>query len=246
MKFTVAGDIGPPVDFECADTLTSRWVCGEILEGKTYPHLPFVDDVQVVFDAGANCGAASVYFARHYPGAVIHAFEPGPDPLAILRRNAEHYPNVHVHPIGLHSRDQVVPLYKGGVDQILGSIFRRDINIDESDPVSLRAAGPWAAEHEIDRIDVLKIDVEGCEVDVLESLADLMPTVKALYIEYDSRQARRDIERRLETTHELYTGVLLLDQGECVYVRKDLADLGSATAHLRHLVATGRTAPASS
>ncbi len=246
MKFTVAGDAGPPVDFECADTLASRWVCGEILEGKTYPHLPFVEDVQVVFDAGANCGATSVYFARHYPGAEIHAFEPGQDPLAILHRNAAHYPNVHVHPIGLHSRDQVVPLYKGGADHILGSIFRRDINLDESEPVSLRSAGAWAAEHGIDRIDVLKIDVEGCEVDVLESLDDLVPTVKVLYIEYDSRCARRDIEHRLEATHELYTGVLLLDQGECVYVRRDFADHESVTAHLRHLVTTGRTAPTSS
>jgi FkbM family methyltransferase len=245
MKFTVADAGGTPVEFECADTLASRWVCGEILEGKTYPFLPFVDDVRVVLDAGANCGATSVFFARHYPDAAIHSFEPGSAPRAILRRNTDDYANIQVHPIGLHSIDQVVPLYKGGEDDILGSIFRRDINIDESEPVSLRAAGAWAAENAVDRIDVLKVDVEGCEVDVLESLADLLPTVKVLYVEYDSRQARRDVERLLENTHELYIGMLFLDQGECVYLRKDLAALESVTDHLRHLLAAGRTAPQS-
>src|SRR5665213_2432569 len=185
MRFTVAGDDGEPVEFECADTLTSRCVCGEILEGKTYPYLPFVEDARVVFDVGANCGATTVYLARHYPGAQIHSFEPGREARAYLERNVEAHPNVRVHPIGLHSADQVVPLYKGNGDTILGSVFRRDINLDESEPVELRAAGPWVAAQGIERIDVLKIDVEGCEVDVLESLAGLLPTVKVLYIEYD-------------------------------------------------------------
>lgn len=242
MRFTVTGDDGEDIEFECAKTIASKWVSTEILLGNTYPYLPFVDDVQVVADVGANCGAATVYFARHYPDATVHSFEPGSEPRAILDRNVASYPNVQVHPFGLHSVDDVVPLYKGDGDTILGSIFRRDINLDESEPVELRAAGSWAAEHGIERVDVLKVDVEGCEVDVLESLAHLLPTVKALYVEYDSRQARRDIAHLVEETHDLYTGVLFLDQGECIYLRRDLADLDAATEHLRHLLVSGRTA----
>ena len=138
MECTVDSDDGGQVVFECADTITSAWTCKTILEGKTYPVVPFVGDVQVVFDVGANCGAASVYFARHYPDAEIHAFEPGSEPRAILERNSARYPNVHVHAIGLHSVDQVVPLYRGRGDSIVNSIFRRDINLDESEPVQLR------------------------------------------------------------------------------------------------------------
>lgn len=244
MKFTVEGDEGGPFEFECADTITSRWVCGDILAGKTYPALPFVDDTHVVFDVGANCGATTVYFARRYPDATVHSFEPGSEPRVLLERNVAEYANVRVHPIGLHSTDGVVPLYKGDGDTILGSVLRRGVNLDESEPVQLRAAGPWAAEHGVERIDVLKVDVEGCEVEVLESLAGLLPTVKVLYVEYDSREARRDIERLLDPTHDLYVGKLLLDQGECVYLRKDLADGAAATDHLRQVVGAvdfGRT-----
>ena len=244
MRFTAEGDDGSPIEFECADTITSRWVSNTILAGKTYPVMPFVDDVQVVFDVGANCGATSVYFARHYPEAQVHSFEPGSEPRAFLERNAAAYPNVAVHPIGLYSSDRIVPLYKGDGDTVLGSVVKRSVNLDESEPVKLRAGGSWAAEHGIERIDVLKVDVELCEVDVIESLAALLPTVKVLYVEYGSRQIRREVARLLDPTHELYAGVMFLDQGECVYLNRELVDLDAATLHLRQAFASGRAAQA--
>jgi FkbM family methyltransferase len=236
MKVAFPSDDGSPVEFECADTIVSRWISRDILAGRTYPYLPFVDDVRVVFDVGANCGATTVHFARHYPDAAVYSFEPGSEPRAYLERNAANYPNVRVEPIGLSSIDDTVPLYKGDGDIGMGSVFHRSVNLDDSEPVRLRRGGEFAAEHDITRIDVLKIDVEGSEIGVLTGLAALLPTVKALYIEYDSRSSRREIDAILDDTHELYTGMLFLDQGECVYLRKDLADLDAALDCLRELV----------
>ena len=238
MTFTVTSDDDRPIEFECFPGIVSRWVSQEILAGRTYPVVPFVDDVRVVVDVGANCGAFSVYSAHHYPDAAIHAVEPGSEPRALLERNAANHSNIRVHPVGLHATDAVVPLYKGGEDSILGSIHRRDINTEESEPVQLRAGGGWAAEHGIERMDVLKVDVEGCEVDVLRSLEELLPTVKVLYVEYDSRQARRDIDHLLGPTHELYRGILFLEQGEITYLRRDLADHSAAQDHLRTVLAS--------
>jgi hypothetical protein len=116
-------------------------------------------------------------------------------------------------------------------------VIRRTVNLDESERVELRAAGGWAAEQGIDRIDVLKVDVEGCEIEVLTSLAALLPTVKVLFVEYDSRHARRALGRLLDETHELYGAKMLLDQGECIYLREDLADLDQATEMLGELLA---------
>ena len=237
MRFTVPAGDGELLEFECADSLSSRWVCGEILLRRTYPHLPFVDDVQVVFDVGANCGATTVHFARHYPDSEVHSFEPGSEARAYLERNAARYANVRVHPVGLYSTDGEMPLFLGDNDLGMASIHPRDGNRDESEFVRLRAAASWAAEHGIDRIDVLKVDVEGAEVEVLTSLAHLLPTVKVLYLEYDSREARRTIDDLLGPTHEIYLGSLFLDQGEVVYLRKDFADHPDATERLRELLA---------
>ena len=237
MRFTVPVDDGEPIEFECADTLVSRWVNQDILLGKTYPYLPFVDDVQVVLDVGANCGATTVHLARHYPAAQVHSFEPGSAARAYLERNTAGFANVHVYPIGLYSTDCELPLYLGDGDLGMASIHQRDVNLDESELVALRAAGPWVAEHGIDRIDILKVDVEGVEVEVVASLAHLLPSVKVMYVEYDSRHSRRALAGLLEPTHEVYVGSLFLDQGEVIYLRKDLADLPAATERLRELLA---------
>lgn len=234
MRFTKSIE-GVEVEFECIDNFVSRWVAGDILEGKIYPLLPFVGDVQTVLDVGANCGAASVLFAHHYPKARIHAFEPAEEPRRYLERNVGGRTNVTTHAFGLHSSDQRVPLFRGAEDPGSASIFRRPVNVDDSEVVHLRDAGAWAAEEGIERIDVMKLDTEGCEIEILESIEELIPTLKVLYVEYHSRQGRRDLGRLLDDTHELYGGKMLLDQGEIVYLRKDLASTSDAMAFVAEL-----------
>jgi FkbM family methyltransferase len=236
MQFTVELEDAEPLKFECADNPVSHRVCEDILRGKTYPFLPFVDDVQVVFDVGANCGATTVHLARHYPDAQVHAFEPGSRARGYLEHNVAAFPNAHVHPIGLYSVDSEMPLYLGDGDLGMSSILPRAVNLAESELVQLRAGGSWTQAHAIERIDVLKVDVEGVEVDVLMSLADLFATMKIVYVEYDSRRARRLIAALLDPTHELYVGSMLLDQGEVIYLRRDIADRPEATEHLRNML----------
>ena len=243
MRFTVRSDDGALIEFECPDSVASRWTNAPILEGRTYPYLPFVDDVRVVFDVGANCGAASVHFGRHHPAAAIHAFEPGREARAYLERNVASLPNVSVHPIGLYSVDRQARLYRGDDDLGKASVIRRPVNLDESEPVELRAGGAWAADQGIERIDILKVDVEGSEVEVLQGLAGLLPTVKVLFVEYDSRQARKALGRLLDATHELYVGNMFLDQGECTYLRADVARLDAATEQLRLAFAAALAQP---
>jgi FkbM family methyltransferase len=243
MRFTVRSDDGELIEFECPDSVASRWTNAPILEGRTYPFMPFVDDVRVVFDVGANCGAASLHLARHYPGATVHAFEPGREARSYLERNVASLPNVRVHPIGLHAVDRQARLYRGDGDLGKASVIRRSVNLDESEPIELRAGGAWAAEEGIERIDILKVDVEGCEIEVLEGLAALLPTVKVLFVEYDSRHARKALGRLLDATHELYVGNMFLDQGECTYLRADVAGLDAATEQLRRAFAAALASP---
>ena len=113
---------------------------------------------------------------------------------------------------------------------------------DEVESIELRAASDWVRAEGIDRIDILKIDAEGCEVPIMESLAPWLPGVKVLYVEYDSRTARRDLDRLVAPTHELLLGKMLLDQGECLYLARQLADLPAATDWLRQVVAAAARA----
>lgn len=240
MNFTVDDEAGSPVSFECPDTLSSRWTCGAILEGRTYPLLPFVGEVRTVLDVGANCGAFSVHVSRAYPQAVIHAFEPGREAQGYLQRNVAELGNVVVHPFGLHESDQEATLHLDAEDLGKASVLAPAGGAIVTETIRLRSAGGWAVEQGLESIDLLKVDVEGCELEVLGSLLPLLPTVKVLYVEYDDRHARRALDRLLEPTHELYLGVMLtLDQGECAYLRSDLADHQEAIPRLRDIFARG-------
>jgi hypothetical protein len=137
--------------------------------------------------------------------------------------------------VGLADEDADGFLFAGIGDLGMSSVTANERTADEGQPIRIRSARAWAAEQGIERIDVLKLDVEGCEIRVLESLAPLLPEVKVLYVEYDSRQARRDLGRLLDDTHELFSGSMLLDQGECTYLRRDLAEGDAASNRLVEL-----------
>lgn len=235
MLLTIETD--PPFAFECEDTIASAWVSRDILLDKTYPVLPFVTGVETVVDAGGNCGAFAVHFARNFPDATIHTIEPGSPQRAILTRNAATHPNIVIHPLALDDRDGEMPLHLGADDSGMSSLTPSEWTGEASEIVTVRHAGRWAAAAGIDRIDVLKVDVEGREPAVLSALRDLLPTVKVLYLEYDSRADRRVIDRLLEPTHDLYVGKVLLDQGELVYLARAIADDPAATEHLRTILA---------
>jgi hypothetical protein len=74
-------------------------------------------------------------------------------------------------------------------------------------------------EQQITAIDVLKIDTEGCEVPILESIAAWLPEMKAIYLEYHSERDRLAIDRMLCETHILVSGkVTYPHRGELCYV----------------------------
>jgi FkbM family methyltransferase len=220
MKLQFQWDSGP-LEFECFDNELSKLTCEAILSGKTYPRIPFVRDVEVVMDIGANVGAAAVVFSFSYPDATIFAFEPGSGPYGLLRANTDARPNVHAHNFGLYSSNVQVPLYRGTYDSVMSSVAKSEGTREESELITLRSVREWLDESSIAKIDILKIDTEGCEVPILEALSDLLPRVKVIYLEYHSDDDRKAFDQLLGETHLLMFGQMLVHLGEVTYVAKD-------------------------
>jgi FkbM family methyltransferase len=198
--------------------------------------LPYVDDVQVVLDVGGNCGASAVHFARAYPDAQVHSFEPGSHQRQFLDANATRYDNITVHPVAVSDEDGVAVLY-GGIDETgKSSLHQSEWTNEHGEEVTVRSLRSWAAEHRIDRADVIKVDVEGLELAVLRGAGDLIANAKVLYLEYDSRHDRRAIDALLAGSHELLGGKIFLDQGEVVYIANAIAETDAPTDHLRELL----------
>ena len=93
----------------------------------------------------------------------------------------------------------------------------------QGEETRLVCASQFLSERGIEGIDILKIDTEGCEVPILQSLGRYLPEVKVLYIEYHSERDRRIIDAMLAETHVLWKGqVRFAYRGEFCYLRRDL------------------------
>ncbi|MEI6971496.1 MAG: FkbM family methyltransferase [bacterium] len=141
----------------------------------------------VILDFGANIGLASLYFARKYPNATIHSFEPVPENFALLQSQCSlnGLCNVHAYPFGLSDRDQVLTLSMdkpgqyGGVHQAVETRQQA-----RSFDVPLRDVRNVLSELGGASIDLLKIDIEGAEHDILRAMEDRLPLVRGIVGEF--------------------------------------------------------------
>lgn len=142
-------------------------------------HLP-PDGVFV--DCGANIGSFTLVAARHASCGVVHAFEPSATHLERLRRNVDlnGFLNVRINPTGLSDRTKTARLYmpRGGSDLTNtggASIFcgTEDRGFESTvEDIRLQRLDDYVREQGLTRIDVVKIDVEGAELQVLRGALD--------------------------------------------------------------------------
>jgi len=216
--------------FECERAFESQWVNRLILEGQTYPILPFIGPVSAVVDIGANAGAAACHFARAYPEATVYALEPAAAMYTLCTRNVAQLDNVVVERVALHERDGEALLYAGSNHSMTASLTRSDETFADGETVVVRDAAAWARERGLSRLDIVKIDTEGSEVPILRALEPLLPSVKVLYVEYHSDDDRRTIDGIVASTHVLALGLMTSATGEVVYLNRHEAPDGFTLA----------------
>lgn len=124
----------------------------------------------VVVDGGAHIGVLSVLLARLCPRGHVYAFEPVPENHAHLRANlaANGITNVTPEPAALFRDDGELTLsfdesYPGGSHVGAGKCRVPSARLDT-----------WAAERGLDRLDLVKLDVEGVEPAVLDGAEETL------------------------------------------------------------------------
>ncbi|MDP2821455.1 MAG: FkbM family methyltransferase, partial [Sulfuritalea sp.] len=150
-----------------------------------HARLPQAENVKVVLDIGANVGAATVFFSELYPAAKIHAFEPIPGNLEILKMNAASRGrpgSIDCHLLALSDKDgELQMIHSPGANNHGGwSFYQRGASgSEEKVSVPVRQSGDFIRELGLDRIDVIKIDTEGAEKEILHGLTpEQLATVK--------------------------------------------------------------------
>jgi FkbM family methyltransferase len=140
--------------------------------------------MRTILDAGANTGFSSLYFARRFPEAEILALEPEAGNAALLTRNTASCPRIRTIQAALWDRDETLEI----VDWFGECGYRtKAVGEDMQRPVCGVARGVCVPslmeEAGWERIDLLKMDIEGAEKTVLAGPPEWLERVGVLAVE---------------------------------------------------------------
>ena len=115
-----------------------------------------------ILDVGANVGLAAAWFAHHNPDKSIYCFEPLTSNARMVGLNC---PSASVQPVALGAGPQTVKL-QVDPDQVMASSIPCNWPTSEVE-FRVMALDSFIAEQNVGQVALLKIDVEGMELEVL-------------------------------------------------------------------------------
>jgi FkbM family methyltransferase len=147
------------------------------------------DGVQVIVDCGANVGITALFLASRYPNAKILCVEPHPETYGILKRNTQLEPRII--PINAAIVGQSTATVRLSSDEpAWGNKLSHD---DSGIEVPAITISEICLKYNLERIDLLKVDIEGAE-EVVFANAEFLPRVRLGIIELHGNYTRRKFD----------------------------------------------------
>jgi len=195
------------------------YIIGEILHERPYRLQYPLPPAPVILDAGANIGMASLWLRARYPTAELHCFEPASENFDLLRQNVAGLPRTYcVHAAlgaavgelrlampGSHSDNRIVAEATGA----------------DTEVVQCTTGAAYLERMGLECVDLLKIDVEGYEIEVVRGFAPFLARVRAIVGE---------VHERLVDQHAFYS--LLEENGYSIVARTETRNSTREGVHM--------------
>lgn len=146
---------------------------------------------EVIVDAGANIGLASIYFANRHPESQIIAIEPEASNYEMLKMNSAPYGRIIPLNAAIWDKNEGISLVDPGLGKH-GFMTKREGSQRRNPgkvihPVRGITIDKIMREYGLKRIDILKMDIEGAEREVFRDPSAWIGKVNALIIELHER-----------------------------------------------------------
>lgn len=145
---------------------TDRLIFNEIFIYKEY-EFDLDKKPKLMIDIGANIGLTTLLFKNKYPDCKIIAIEPDVDNFKILQKNCEKLKDVILINAAVWSSKTKIILKDPFNYGACGLVSYE--NTDTDDFINSVTIDDIIRDYNIDRIDILKIDVEGAEKEIFKA-----------------------------------------------------------------------------
>jgi FkbM family methyltransferase len=202
---------GKDLSFQLSDMLVGHYLFEQVILKKEYlPEEIIFSEIENIVDIGANVGLFSCLMARLFPKSRIFSFEPAESNILKLKQHLSfnEINNIIIIPLALGVANEVRELFLPH-DEGAYSLFKSNASLytrgngftGGSCKVEVRNALEAILELGIMKIDFLKIDCEGAELEILSTIKPLLGSVKRVAIEWHPNVNVKELEIILAEHH---------------------------------------------
>lgn len=145
-----------------------------------------LSEFNTVFDIGANKGSVTKYFNSIFPGAKIYAFEPTSQTFKLLEENCRSLNGVSFYNFGFSDRTETIKMYlqsDSGLNSLKEAINKPDLGLKgKYEEVHIKTVDSFCASEKITKIDLLKTDAEGLDLQILQGAEQMIRGRKIRFI----------------------------------------------------------------
>lgn len=138
-----------------------------------------------ILDAGANIGLTAIRFASRHPEALIVALEVDEENFRVLEHNAREYKNVRCIKKALWSRSAYVRITNKSAEPNAYQVV--EALPCEPGAIAATTVDEILSAYGVNRADLIKIDIEGAEIEVMSTSQSWLSRVRIVAIETHDR-----------------------------------------------------------
>lgn len=150
----------------------------------------------IVYSVGIGEDASFDIELARITGCTVHAFDPTPRALAYM--DGLQNPAIVPHPYGLWNEDGTIPLFLPRNDEHVSLSVVDRFDTGRSFELPMRTLESAMRECGHESIDLLKMDIEGAEVEVLDSMISSGIRPRVLAVEFERIESPRKTLDRIK------------------------------------------------